>query len=149
MNTTTTRALLLLTSLCAWLAPAAATRGDGPGAFVIVTHASNPQQALSPSELRKVFSGGIKQWPNGAVVVGGIIPSDAPETSYLAKVLDTTPTDLLRRIQEQVFRGEMRRPAVLRSSNDCFAFARGNPGALCAAAVISPIPPGVQCVPVH
>jgi hypothetical protein len=141
-------ALFVLTSLFC-CAVAITTRGDAAGAFVIVTNASNQQQNMSQSELRKVFSGGIKQWSNGAVVVVGIIPSDAPETTYLSKLLDTTPTDLLRRIQEQVFRGEMRRPAVLHSSNECFAFARSNPGALCAAAMPGAAPAGVQIVSMH
>lgn len=141
-------ALFVFASLVC-LMVSATTRGDAAGSFVLVTNASNQLQNMSQAELRKVFSGGIKQWSNGAVVVVGIIPSDAPETSYLSKLLDTTPTDLLRRIQEQVFRGEMRRPAVLHSSNECFAFARSNPGALCAAAMPGAAPAGVQIVSMH
>jgi hypothetical protein len=149
MKTTMTRAFFSLTSIWALLGSPAVTRGDAAAGIVIVTHASNPQPSLSSADLRKVFSGGIKQWPNGAVVVVGIIPSDAPETVYLAKALDSSPTALLRRIQEQVFRGEMRRPAVLHNSNECFAFARSNPGALCAAVAVNPTPPGVQTVSVR
>ena len=44
-----------------------------------------------------------------------------------------TPRELMQRIQEQVFKGEMKRPVVLRSSADCAAFARSSPGAVCVA----------------
>ena len=70
----------------------------------------------------------------GVVVQLGIIPGDAPETAYLASVLGVSVRDLLALIQQQVFKGELRRPVVLRSSNDCVAFAASTPGAICVAA---------------
>jgi hypothetical protein len=124
-------------------------RGAAHTAFVLVCHASNNLTTLSEAELRKSVTGGIKQWPNGAVITIGIIPSDSPETKYLSQLLGTSPVELLRRIQEQVFRGEMRRPAVLHSSADCFAFARATPGGLCVAAAVPSAPSGTRLVAVR
>lgn len=112
-------------------------RADG---FVFLVHPSNPATSLSVAELRRAVTGDTKQWNNGAVIHLGIIPSEAPETRFLAALVGTSVGDLLSRIQQQVFAGEMRRPAVLRSSADCVAFAQSSAGALCVAAA-SAVPP--------
>ena len=122
---------------------------DASGGFVVVVNQANPASALSSSDLKHLVTGGTKQWESGAVVQLGIIPADAPETRYLASLLDTTPRELLARVQEQVFKGELRRPAVLRSSADCIAFARSNPGAICVASETEAVPPEAHTVAIH
>ena len=118
------------------------------GGFAVIVHHDNPVSAMSRSELKRVFTGGTKQWDSGAVVQIGVIPSDAPETQHLASLLDTTPRELLARIQEQVFKGELRRPAILRTSTDCVAFARSVPGAVCVTSE-TVLPPEVHVVVVQ
>jgi hypothetical protein len=143
----TARAHLPAAGLIAIAALALELRAEEP--FVAVCNKANPVAAISPGELRRLFTGGIKQWDSGAVVRIGIIPSDAPETKYLAGLLDVSTTELLSRIQQQVFKGEMRRPAVLRSSADCAAFARSDPGAICIADARSALPAEARAVPVR
>jgi hypothetical protein len=116
------------------------------GGFILLVNHSNAASSLSRSELKRVITGGTKQWDNGAVVQIGIIPNDAPETQYLASLLDTSPRELLARVQEQVFKGELRRPAVLRSSSDCVAFARASAGAICVASDSEAVPPEAHAV---
>ena len=119
------------------------------GGFVVLVNKDNPVTSLSRSDLKKAATGGTKQWESGAVVHLGIIASEAPETQYLASQLETTPRDLLARIQEQVFKGEMRRPATLRSSADCAAFSRSSAGAFCVAAAGQAVPPDAHVVAIH
>ncbi len=116
--------------------------------FVIIVHKANTTSTLSHSELKKIVTGGTRQWDSGAAVQVGLIPGDTPETSYLGKALDLSVRDLLGRLQEQVFKGEMRRPVVLRSSADCVALARGNPGAICVAAA-GAVTPDLHVVTIH
>jgi hypothetical protein len=139
---------LLGVALFAALAPLLA-RSAGASSFVVLVNRGNPTASLSRSELRRLVTGGTKQWENGAVVQLGIIPGDAGETQYLASLLDLTVRELLMRIQEQVFKGELRRPAVLRSSSECVAFIRASPGGLCIATDGEPLPPEVTVVPVR
>jgi|HubBroStandDraft_4_1064222.scaffolds.fasta_scaffold688482_1 hypothetical protein len=129
-------------------AVAAASHVDA-GGYVILVNQSNSVTSMTRSEMKRAAMGGTKQWSNGAVVQVGIIPSDAPETQYFASLVDLSPRELLARIQEAVFKGELRRPAVLRSSADCVAFARSNPGAFCAASDGEPEPPEVHVVVVR
>ena len=128
------------------LTPRAGVAGGG---FNVVVSAQNHVASLSASELKRLVSGGTKLWDGGAVVQLGIIPSDAPETQYLATTLDTTPRELLSMIQQQVFKGELRRPAVLRSSADCLALVAQNPGGFCVASAAVAVPDGARVVPVR
>ena len=116
--------------------------------FVILCNKANPVPSLSKSHLRKLFTGAIKQWESGAVVQVALINGNAPETAYLAQLLDMTPWELVFRIQEQIYKGEMKRPVALRSSADCGAFARSTPGAICIS-VAAPTVPDTRVVPVN
>jgi hypothetical protein len=119
------------------------------GGFVIVVNAANPLSSLSRSDVKGALTGRTKQWASGAVVQLGIIPADVAETQYLAGLVDLTPRELLAHIQEQIFKGELRRPVTLHSSAECVAFARSSPGAICAASDSVPLTPEVRAVVVH
>ncbi len=119
------------------------------GAFNVLVNQHNPVASLAPADLKRLVLGGTKLWPGGAVVQLGIIPGDEPETRYLASLLETTPRELLSLIQQQVFKGEVRRPVVLRSSIDCAAFASANPGAVCVASTGVPVPDAARVVPIQ
>jgi hypothetical protein len=121
----------------------------GAASYVVLVNHGNPASSLTRPELRRVMTGVTKQWDNGAVVQLGIIPGDAGETRYLASLLDMTARELLMRLQEQVFKGELRRPIILRSSSDCVAFIRASPGGLCVAADGEPLPPEVAVVAIR
>ncbi len=139
-------AALFTTTLIAGLSP---RRASAEGGFVVLVNKSNNTASLSRSELKRATTGGTKQWGNGAAVQLGVIPADAPETAQLATMLDLSTRELLSRIQEQVFKGEMRRPVVLRSSSDCLAFARSTAGAICVASAAAPVPPEARIVPIR
>ncbi len=125
------------------------TAPAGAGGFVVVVNRDNAQPTLTRSQLKRAVTGGLKQWPNGAVVQLGIIPGDAPDTQYLGSLLDLSTRELLSRIQEAVFKGELRRPTVLHSSAECVAFARGNAGAICVTSDSEPLPPEVHTVAIQ
>jgi hypothetical protein len=135
----------LIAAAGASLAPWHAAADAG---FNVIVSAKNGVTSLSKSDIKRLVTGNTKTWDNGAVVQLGIIPSDVPETQYLAALLDTSTRELMSTIQQQVFKGELRRPVVLRSSADCLALAAGNPGTICIAAADFPIPAGAKAVPV-
>lgn len=118
------------------------------GGFLVLVHKSNDVDALSKSELKRAVTGGIKQWGNGAAVQLGLA-GETPETQYLSQTLNMSPRELVARIQEQVFKGEMRRPVVLRSSADCVALVRSNAGAICVANTSTPLAAEARAVPIR
>jgi hypothetical protein len=138
--------LALLGAGVVWTTAHAAAASGG---YVVLVNHNNPAATLTRPELKRLATGGKKQWDNGAVVQLGIIPNDAAETQFLASLLSMSSRELLERIQEQVFKGELRRPAVLRSSADCVAFARASAGALCVASDSESIPPDANVVAIR
>jgi hypothetical protein len=129
---------------CALASPHAAADG-----FVVVVNAANPLPSVTAPNLKKLCTGGTKLFDNGAVVHIGVIPDEVPETQHLAGLVGLSTRDLLSRMQEQVFKGEMRRPATLRSSADCVAFAAATPGGLCVAGSATPLTKDVKVLPVR
>lgn len=127
---------------------ALAHRSDADG-FVVLVNSANPTTSLSRSELKKAVTGGTKQWGNGAVVQLGVIPGDAPETQYLGSLTDMSSRELLSRIQEQVFKGEMRRPVAMHSSADCVALVRSSAGAICVASSSAGVPAEAHAVSIQ
>ncbi len=122
----------------------AGPRATAGGAFVFVVNARNPTAAVSASDVKRLASGGTKVWEGGAVVQLGIIPGDAPETQFLAATMETTVRELMSLLKQQVFKGELRRPAILRSSADCVALASSSPGGFCVAASGTPTGDGAR-----
>jgi len=123
------------------------TRADADSGFCVVVNKANGVASISTSTLKRLCSGATKTWDSGAVVQLGVIAADAPETKFLASALDTTPREMMNLIQQQIFKGDLRRPVALRSSADCMALASANPGALCIASVGTPLPAGARVVP--
>ncbi len=117
--------------------------------YIIVVNASNPASALSKSELRKALIGETKQWGNGAVVQVGISSSETPELAFLSGSIGMSASDLLARVQQQVFKGEMRKPAIMTSAAACLGLARSNRGALCAVAAGTALPPEAKRIEAH
>ena len=137
---------LILAAVCVVGFAGLLCRAHAAAAFTLVVHKDNPQKEVTSAELKSLLSGSTKQWSGGAVVHLGLIMADSPETQYLASLVGSSATDLLGRIQQQVFKGEMRRPAALKSSADCIAFAKGAAGALCVASAAAPLPPDVHAL---
>jgi hypothetical protein len=126
------------------------THASAGGPFNLLVSAKNPVASLSASEVKRLVSGATKTWASGAGVVQlGIIPGEAPETVYLASMLETTPRELISMIQQQVFKGELRRPVSLRSPTDCAALVSANTGAFCIASASAPVPDTARIVPVQ
>jgi ABC-type phosphate transport system substrate-binding protein len=138
--------LATLLAACAFLFPRGKAAGDGFG--VVVNH-DNGVESFSRSDLKRLVSGEMKTWGSGAVVYLGIIPSDAAETQYLATIVEKTTSELLGMIQQKVFNGELRRPAVLHSSAECLAFVSSSPGGICVASTSVPVPAGARVVPIR
>jgi ABC-type phosphate transport system substrate-binding protein len=139
---------LAITVACALAVASIAPASHAGGGYVVVCNASNPIASLSSVELKRAFTGGTRQWENGAVVQIGISSGDTPELSFVAGSMGMSSAELLTRVQQQVFRGELRRPVLVRSAAECVALARSNPGAICATAASGALPAGVKAISV-
>jgi hypothetical protein len=80
---------------------------DPARAFAAVVHQSNPSHNIRFRDLLSLFDGVSRQWPNGATVV--LVERDAGSAPFLymmGHLLNTTPGDYKRHLQDLEYRGE-------------------------------------------
>jgi hypothetical protein len=117
--------------------------------FVLVRNTHNPVTTLSKTDVRKLFTGRSKQWSSGKVFQGVIGELDTPEFVWLATaIFGMSPKDLLTKMKQEIFRGEMKRPIVVKSSDQCIEVVQSTETALCVATETSAraLPPEVQTI---
>ncbi len=82
--------------------------GAEPGrAFAVVVHRSNPTRDVRLRELTALFGGTNRQWPNNSPVV--LVERDAgsaPLRYLIERLLNTTPGEYKRSLQNIEYRGE-------------------------------------------
>jgi len=112
--------VLLAGSLgAAWTLIVRGVRADD---FAIVVNAKVSQTHLPRTEVRDAFVGQTKQWPSGPVVQPVIGEEASSEFAWLAaRIFHLSPREVLARMKQQIFRGEMRRPVVARDASECMA----------------------------
>jgi len=109
-----TRALRVLgvAAVMAALDPAA----EPPRAFAVVVHPSNPIRDIRLGDLTALFEGANRQWPNRAPVVLVERDSSSPPYQFLmGRLLNTTPGEYRRRVQNIEYRGEA--PLAIKTLN--------------------------------
>ena len=75
--------------------------------FAAVVHQSNPTHNLRFADLLSLFEGAIREWPNGSgVVLVERDPGSAPFQYLMGRLLNTTPGEYKRRLQNIEYRGE-------------------------------------------
>jgi hypothetical protein len=123
---TSRRGVLLLSAgvVAAYCTTSALARADG---FLLIRNASNPVSAINRDDLFKLYTGQTKLF-GGAVAQTVIGEQDSPEFRWLAAQFELRPKDLLTRIQQEVFKGEMKRPIVARSTADAVDAVGRSPG---------------------
>jgi len=75
--------------------------------FAAVVHPSNPSHDLRLRDLASYFDGASRQWPNSAPVV--LVERDSASAPYrylMSHVLNTTPVEYKRHLQDSEYRGQ-------------------------------------------
>ncbi|HEY4015695.1 MAG TPA: hypothetical protein VGM06_20285 [Polyangiaceae bacterium] len=118
--------------------------------FVVVRNASNEQAAIHKEDLFKIYTGETKQ-VGGWVVQTVIGKEDSGELQWLSGLFDMRPKDLLSRIKQQVFSGEMRRPIVAKTPEEALAAVQNNRGGLAVvtASAASSLPQGIAVLAIQ
>jgi len=131
MKTIMTRRTLLIALAALGVDVAVRARDALAADCVLIKNAKNPTAALSKSEARKIFTGATKQWSGGSVVQVVLGEEAAPETQWLAaRVFGTSAKDMLSKMKQEIFRGEMKRPVMVKSSADTAQAVLSRDGAI-------------------
>jgi hypothetical protein len=98
-------------------------------AYVLIRNARNHSESVRRALLRDMCIGRRKAWPGGEVVQIVLGPSGSPEVRWLAERVIGVPEPAFReKIKQEIFKGELRRPIVVSSDDDCLAAVARYPG---------------------
>ena len=88
--------------------------------YVLIKNARNKSIAtISKADARDMFTGKRKLWSTGEVVQIVIRPGEGDGIEWLAQdVFGVSPRNLLTKIRQEVFKGEMAKPIVAASDEE-------------------------------
>ena len=99
--------------------------------FVVIRNAKNPTTSITPAQAKEMAIGKRKVWPHGAVVGLVLTQVGSPELSWFAStVCGVADGALMAKIKQEVFKGELRKPVIVGSSNDVLTAVAADEGAL-------------------
>jgi hypothetical protein len=142
------RPRLAALSLLVFWAAILSTAGAWADDFLLIHNASNDVTSIPKGDLFKVYTGETKII-GGSVVQTVIGSEDSGELAWLAGLFDMRSKDLLSRIKQQVFSGEMRRPIVAKTTDEAVAAVQANRGgvAVIPAGAAASLPHDVAVLP--
>jgi len=142
---------LRLIATCIGALLVAERAGSAAGGFVFVRNAKNDTAQIGKEELKDCYTGKKKSWKNGTPVEIALNAGGSAELKWVASELIGASDDiLLAKIKQEVFKGEMKKPTAVASSQDCLAEVKKAAGAVCAvdADTAKSLPDGVAILDV-
>jgi len=119
--------------------------------FAIVRNAANPSAQLAASDVKDIYTGKKKEWPNGVPVQLVLTGESSPELGWLASsFFGANARSLLSKIKQEVFKGEMQKPISVENEAETIEKlknAKGGIGIVSAAAAKS-LPSSVTTIQV-
>jgi ABC-type phosphate transport system substrate-binding protein len=118
--------------------------------FVFLKNTKNDTAQGNREELKDLYTGRKKGWKNGTEAAIVLNAPGTPELSWIADQLIGASEDiLLAKIKQEVFKGEMKKPATAASAQECIAAVQKIPGAVCVvdAGAAKGLPDGVAVLP--
>jgi hypothetical protein len=124
--------------------------GTAVGDFVFVKNAKNTTAQVDREDVKNLFTGKTKTWKGGLEVVPILAPTGSAELKWLCEdVMGATVELVLSKIKQQVFKGEMKKPPVANSAQECIAAVDKEAGGICVVdvAVTKSLPATVTILP--
>jgi len=138
------RTILATVLASAALIVSSAAVADG---YVVIRNAKVPVAKVSKAELRDLFTGKTKQWPNGKMVQVALGNEGSPDVQFLAtSVFGVGEVALLTKIKQEAFKGEMRKPLSCTSDDECIAQVKAGDGNVALVSSAAKLPAGVAVI---
>jgi hypothetical protein len=110
--------------------------GHAVADFTFVKNVKNPTAQVGREDVKSLFTGKTRSWKGGLEVVPILAPSDSAELKWLCEdVMGATVELVLSKIKQQIFKGEMKKPPVAGSAQECIAAVEKEPGGICVVDV--------------
>jgi ABC-type phosphate transport system substrate-binding protein len=117
--------------------------------FVLVRNAENPTAELQANEVKDLYIGKLKQWPNSVAVQVVLTAENSPELAWLGSSFFGVDGKLLfSKIRQGVFRGEISKPLSGATAKETIEKISANKGAIgvVSAGIAKSLPAGVAVI---
>jgi hypothetical protein len=114
--------------------------------YVLIHHASTGTPSVTRADLKAMALGKKKAWASGAPVQLVLTPVGTPPMKWFATLAaGISDETLVAKIKQEVFKGELRRPVMVSTDQDCLNAVASDPGALgiVSAETANKLPAGV------
>jgi len=114
--------LILLLSPCVSAAPGQE--------YVIVVHQENQVNVLTSKELKRMFLGKVKRWPDGSAILLVLNPNDDVHSSFSRSLLHKSPKQLTAFWRKNLYSGRGMMPYLAENEADLLAYIDKNRNAI-------------------
>lgn len=90
--------------------------------YVVVVHEDCKVENLTPKELRRIFLGKTKNWPDGTAVLLVLNPNDAVHADFSRDLLNKSPRQLSTYWRKSLYSGRSMMPYVAETRDDLLAY---------------------------
>lgn len=86
--------------------------------YVVVVHKDNRVNALSAKELKRMFLGKLKRWPDGSSVQLALNPNDAAHADFTREQLHKSPKQFTTLWRKNLYSGRSMMPYAAADAKD-------------------------------
>ena len=121
------------------------------GQYVLIKNANNKSIAsVSKGDAKDLFTGKRKLWSTGEVVQIVLPAGEGGAVQWLAEdVFGVSPRNLLTKIRQEVFKGEMAKPIIAGGDDEIVKQVVSVGGALGIVAATAVLPAGAVVIPIN
>ena len=112
--------------------------------FVIVVHKDRQISSLTSNELRRMFLGKVKKWPDGEAVVPVFNPKEDVHSAFTRQFLHKSPAQLKTYLRKRLFSGHGMMPYSADNNAEVISYLREHRNAisyLARKSVVDPLRP--------
>lgn len=98
--------------------------------LVVVVHPTNPIGPLSQEDVKNIFLGKVKSFPNGALALPVDQPKGELQSSFMGQVLNKNEGEMRAYWASQIFTGKGKPPQVAKSNDEVGTVIKDNKNAI-------------------
>ena len=125
-----TRGRLLLISILVFTAITTLTTLVYAGGIKVITGAGTPVDTIDDGNIKKIFLGKTKTWPDGNPVEFVILKSGTAHSDFLKAYVKKSASQFKTYWKKQVFTGKGKSPKSFESETDLAAYVAGKSGTI-------------------
>lgn len=121
--------LILITMALLMMIPMLASPARA-GSVKVITSSSTPVDSIDQADVKKIFLGKTKSWPDGNPIEFVVLKSGDVHDNFLKSYVKKSASQFKTYWKKQVFTGKGRNPTSFDSENELLAYVTGKTGVI-------------------